>query len=255
MPAWKYKVNSPKCDSGFSTCAAVRSPGLPGNHGAWTHQPLTNARYWLLISPLSSVSEQGPCVGKETQCVMMQSRGVNPTFGSGRLTSSQICQQLDMLLSNTQTLHTLSKLLPSRAAKTSSLPCWFIHDFKCLHHSLKTKQNKTKNLSQFKNKTSQGKFDYRTEPLFMFLILNSLNFSIGCPQTRVKPLQRSENQSLVDYGYSCMIPGQNMPSCKSFLCIVRAQKITIFLELGLRESPSAQVKVTGDTYWSVWKPT
>lgn len=111
-------------------------------HVAWTHQPLTNARYWFLISPLSSVSEQGPWVGKETQCVMMQSRGVNPTFGSGRLTSSQICQQLDILLSNTQTLHTLSKLLSSRAAKTSSLPCWFIHDFKCLHHSLKAKQNK-----------------------------------------------------------------------------------------------------------------
>lgn len=60
-------------------------------------------------------------------------------------------------------------------------------------------------------------------PNILYSIIHNLHFPTEQPQSTVKPLQRSENWCLVDYDYSCMIPGQNMPSCKSFLCIERAQ--------------------------------
>lgn len=54
-------------------------------------------------------------------------------------------------------------------------------------------------------------------PSTLYSIIHNLQFPIEQPWSTVKPLQRSENWCLVDYDYSCMIPGQNMPSCKSFL--------------------------------------
>lgn len=179
------------------------------------------------LTLLYSQSEQGPWVGRETQFWLCNKEGLSPRFGSGRPTSFQICQSVNnqtfcslALRSSTHFLNYFS----SRAAKTSSLSCWFIHDFECSHHSRKTKPKTSVDL---KSKLVEDNLiiipTVFYKPQSKLLILYSLNFSIGRPQTRVEPLQRSENQCLVDYGYSCMIPGQNMPSCKSFLCIVRAQ--------------------------------
>lgn len=60
----------------------------------------------------------------------------------------------------------------------------------------------------------------------------------------VRPLMWSEKQCQVDYDYTCMIPDQNMPPCKSFLCIERAHNyLVIYLELGLNKSRSAQTLI------------